>query len=249
MAAEPAGKFPTNGLISIELLSGRASPFSQLEAAQPIIKLYSGYILVSSAPASPIWKSPIPPNPSLCALFHTRQIFRPAKRGRQPTCALRWIALLTFASPKKHNKVNWGSGGLKHTSHCLELARRRRRRQQGLYPSLGHLGTWAPFHCISGTTILHRSIPILSIVRVAQNLDTRIIQYRQAACPSRADLYSHPPSITSQPALGRLRAHPRLGSAAPLSPRLIVRPERKYFTVLDLSTKTIFRAFRDSQID
>ena len=132
---------------------------------------------VCSAPASPIWKSPIPPPPTLCVLCsQTRQIFRTAKRRRQPTCALRWIALLTFASPKTHNKVKEGVRGPETYFTLFGTGTATTTRQQGLYSSLG-----LHFTCNWGTILLHRSIPILSIVRVAQNLDTREFEYRQAA--------------------------------------------------------------------
>ena len=144
LAAWPAGAKsrrgnPLVGFFHRNFIQVERVDFSP-QAAQHMIKFYSHYTFVCSAPASPIWKSPIPPPPTLCVLCsQTRQIFRPAKRRRQPTCALRWIALLTFASPKKHNKVNWGSGGLKHTSHCLELARRQRRGSRGSIHLSGYI--------------------------------------------------------------------------------------------------------------
>ena len=104
-------------------------------------------------------------NPSLCAF--PRQIFRPPgqERGRQPTCALRWIALLTFASPKTRNKVKEGVRGPETYFTLFGTGTATTTRQQGLYPSLG-----LHFICNSGTPILHRSIPILSIVRRSTKL-------------------------------------------------------------------------------
>ena len=125
----------------------------------------------------------------------------------------------------------------------MELARRRRRGSRGSI----HLSGYISFICNSGTILLHRSIPILSIVRHSTKLT--IHGNSSIARQPVEDKSLLASAIHNQPSLLLVDyAHIVVLVAQPSRQRLIVRPERKYFTILDLSTKTIFRAFRNSQI-